>query len=418
MHPELALLALCCLVWGNALAYAATLYVAQDGDGTDGLTWETALTTIGAAITASASGDEIWIKEGDYQESIVLPDCAIAIRGGFVGSETSPEDREIGIHTTTVGDASHEEATISHENFVFTGSWPVHIEDLTIRGSEGGCIDFFERYDAVHFTLRRLVCSFDAEGKSGNTFKSIGVLSLLMDSCRFIQKGFSEADSFTVPYVMFLDAYYAEIRNSLISLDVDPQMSFRSFATVLRIPQSNVYLSRDGVDVVCSVVYRTPSASDVGSIRGRPSDPGVPVAVRATNSIFVGDTSVIEDDFVYSNVFDASAAEGIGNLSVDPLFVNPEEGDFRLQANSPCIDSGTLVALAEDIEGNPRPVDIPGVGHSGAAAFDMGAYELQKVDLPLHGDLNGDGAVNQLDLFLFQKEWMEAKSQEGKQRFE
>jgi hypothetical protein len=140
--------------------------------------------------------------------------------------------------------------------------------------------------------------------------------------------------------------------------------------------------------------------------------------VRASNTIVVGDLFRTDDNFVYCNVFDASEAEGVGNLSVDPLFVNPEEGDFRLQANSPCIDAGTVVALAEDIEGNPRPVDIPGVGHSGAAAFDMGAYELQKNDIPLHGDLNGDGAVNQLDLFLFQKEWMEAKSQEGKQRFE
>jgi len=72
MHPELALLALCCLVWGNALAYAATLYVAQDGDGTDGLTWETAFTTVSAGLAASASGDHIWVKSGTYEEELKL----------------------------------------------------------------------------------------------------------------------------------------------------------------------------------------------------------------------------------------------------------------------------------------------------------------------------------------------------------
>ena len=33
--------------------------------------------------------------------------------------------------------------------------------------------------------------------------------------------------------------------------------------------------------------------------------------------------------------------EGEGNIDTDPLFTDPENGDYTLQVNSPCIDAGT-----------------------------------------------------------------------------
>jgi hypothetical protein len=50
----------------------------------------------------------------------------------------------------------------------------------------------------------------------------------------------------------------------------------------------------------------------------------------------------------------------------DPGFVNAKGHDFHLQADSPCVDAGTAVAVPADIDGKKRPV---GVG------FDIGAYE-------------------------------------------
>jgi hypothetical protein len=48
-----------------------------------------------------------------------------------------------------------------------------------------------------------------------------------------------------------------------------------------------------------------------------------------------------------------------GNISMDPLFMNPENGDFRLKPNSPCINAG-----------NPNPIyDDPD-----GSINDMGAY--------------------------------------------
>jgi hypothetical protein len=73
--------------------------------------------------------------------------------------------------------------------------------------------------------------------------------------------------------------------------------------------------------------------------------------------------------------------------SLDPLFVNPPAGNFRLRPGSPCIDSAnnTLVpsGILTDLDGNPRFHDdpaspntgIPG-GAGGPAITDMGAYEF------------------------------------------
>lgn len=54
------------------------------------------------------------------------------------------------------------------------------------------------------------------------------------------------------------------------------------------------------------------------------------------------------------------------DITLDPLWRNPANGDFHLQSGSPAIDSGTDVSLTTDYEGNP----IYG-------APDIGGYEYQ-----------------------------------------
>ena len=67
----------------------------------------------------------------------------------------------------------------------------------------------------------------------------------------------------------------------------------------------------------------------------------------------------------YSCVYGGYA--GTGNIDADPQFANPDYGDLRLSAGSPCIDAGT----AEDAP----PVDFLGIPRPQGAGFDMGAYE-------------------------------------------
>ncbi len=67
----------------------------------------------------------------------------------------------------------------------------------------------------------------------------------------------------------------------------------------------------------------------------------------------------------YNNGF--TTPTGTGNISANPLFVDQYTGDYHLQSNSLCIDTGTSSnAPATDFEGTTRPQ---------GAGFDMGAYE-------------------------------------------
>ena len=63
---------------------------------------------------------------------------------------------------------------------------------------------------------------------------------------------------------------------------------------------------------------------------------------------------------------------GVGNITNDPLFVDEPGGDFRLQSDSPCINTGanTYVTSAVDLDGNQRIVQ---------GTVDMGAYEFQSL---------------------------------------
>ncbi|HVP09555.1 MAG TPA: right-handed parallel beta-helix repeat-containing protein [Phycisphaerae bacterium] len=112
---------------------------------------------------------------------------------------------------------------------------------------------------------------------------------------------------------------------------------------------------------------------------------------------------------------------GIGNIDLDPLFVDPDgpdndpntwqDNDYRLAGGSPCIDAGKNSAvpsgIVKDLDDHPRFVDDPDTADcpyapttcGTAPIVDMGAYEYQGA-IP-RGDLNCDGFVDVADIAPF-----------------
>jgi hypothetical protein len=101
-----------------------------------------------------------------------------------------------------------------------------------------------------------------------------------------------------------------------------------------------------------------------------------------SNSIFqfeteTGDFLIAQDpvgtqiDVRYSNI--TYGYPGTGNLDVDPLFIDPENGDFRLQANSLCIDAGDPDPAHNDAE-DPNEPGWPLWPAQGTLRSDMGCY--------------------------------------------
>ncbi len=68
-------------------------------------------------------------------------------------------------------------------------------------------------------------------------------------------------------------------------------------------------------------------------------------------------------------------ADGPGNITNAPLFVDATAGNFRLQANSPCIDAGNNEYVTS-------PVDLEGKERIVGGTVDMGVYEW--VAVPTH----------------------------------
>lgn len=158
----------------------------------------------------------------------------------------------------------------------------------------------------------------------------------------------------------------------------------------------------------CTVVSNVASGSG-GGVAGAPRFFDEPISTGVSNSIIFFNTASNSPNYVtgmtnikYSCTMPLPS--GSGNLTNDPMFVNPATGDFHLQSNSPCINSGrnSYAPMGPDLDGNPR---IAG------RTVDMGAYEFQspvsvlsvlwaeQYGLPVDGsadyaDGDGDGMNN------------------------
>jgi hypothetical protein len=113
------------------------------------------------------------------------------------------------------------------------------------------------------------------------------------------------------------------------------------------------------------------------------------VSFNSQNAVVCGTYDTNTPIFRFNDVFSngglayggacANQTGSNGNISADPLFRDRTTGNYRLQNTSPAIDAGTSDgAPASDLDNTSRPQDG---NDDGLAAFDMGAYEAQPVDL-------------------------------------
>ncbi|HSW58998.1 MAG TPA: putative Ig domain-containing protein, partial [Dehalococcoidales bacterium] len=114
-----------------------------------------------------------------------------------------------------------------------------------------------------------------------------------------------------------------------------------------------------------------------------------------SNFIHYGDrlamgTAITENNLYFNPTgvyrFSSGVTGGDNQIRANPLFVNPEALDFRLQPGSPAINAGTSsLAPLTDYDGNPRP---------SGSGIDIGAFEFVNLNrLPVFTTI-GNQTVN------------------------
>lgn len=115
------------------------------------------------------------------------------------------------------------------------------------------------------------------------------------------------------------------------------------------------------------------------------------VSVTVKNSILWGNTSpqilfsVATVSVDHSTIQNGQFSSNPTNISADPLFLDPNSGDYHIASSSPCVDGGTnaIAGLAAvDLDGTPRIAN---------GTIDMGVDEIPLTLLP--------GSADDLDLY-------------------
>jgi hypothetical protein len=389
--------------------------------GGDGLSWDTAFQKIQPAIDAAAAWAaccetpcQVRIARGTYyvyessvHDTIDLAD-RVQIYGSFSKGEGDHDERDIEANPTILdGRAGPESedrvyhvvnAKAEHEDGLFTD---VILDGLTITqgaalgeiSSEGsGCAGL---YWGVCGNLIVRQCSFveneSVQGGSGACFavSSGGDLSVNIEDSLFSENhGWMEGDvgyggallaaslkELTIRRCRF-DNNSADVGAALVAVsghDTDMQVViensvFRSnlsnFGYAVNFFVLSTSTDNNNVHIYNCVFYDNPRLQNPPQQDAR-FRAGFKVTMR--NSIDIDSFGIVP------------SLEGNNLVDIDPLFLDPENGDFRLQPGSPCIDAADGTAAPEfDFLGNPR-TDDPGSPNTGLGPpwADIGAFEFQ-----------------------------------------
>ena len=398
-------------------------------DGGDGSSWDEALSSIQSALSVIAATGEIWVAGGTYHERVVLLQD-IAIFGGFTATETARQQRDWILHETIVdvprstADAGYgvwmaDGATLDGftiagtEGYagVYCGNASPVIANCTIRGgprTRGSGLSC----GGASPTVRNCTITQNTAGRGAGVTVFLGAPILIdcvivENSATAIGDGlgggiYSENSSLTVENCTIArnsaihggglyvrgNSHYAGSTPAFVNCTIAENTarhggggySFGSSPSfigclVARNVASRVWggglFCNEGNMTLTNCTFADNSFGGLFGYRWLPPSPWA----RITNCIF-WDVPINSPDDI-ANIADESEVTfscirggwpGEGNTDADPLFVDPDNGDYHLRDGSPCVDSGlTWEAPNADVEGNTRP---------GADGFvDLGAYE-------------------------------------------
>jgi hypothetical protein len=367
--------------------------------GGDGQTWESAVDTVQQGITHAVDMTSefdfchVWVAEGVYyiyddsSDDTVQLQPGVHVYGGFEGDETLLSQRDWQAHETVL-DGHQSEGSYNRVSHVVTGADDAVLDGFTVTG--GRALQFSGFYGGgmlnlgVSPTVRN--CLFvDNEAVEGGGMYNGGGSSPLIDGCVFRENvadgggaagGMNnDASSPTIVNCRFI-ANHGSNGSAINNHDSSCSISNTIFAFNTGGEDAHgIENNGSSPEIVNCVFFGNQSC---GIFNFQTSYPQILNTVAWGN----GEADIANGSDAYASV-DYSVVQGgypgDGNIDADPAFVDPDEGDFRLQSGSPCIDAADGDLAPElDIAGNPR-ADDPDTSNTGIGPpwADIGAYEFQ-----------------------------------------
>jgi len=419
-------------------ALPGVIFVDEDATGANnGSSWNDAYTTLQPALEAAAAREQIWVAEGTYiptwQFDTADPRSAtfqlrndVAIYGGFDPSvdDIAWEDRDWVTHETILsGDLNGDDGPDFENNgensyHVFyhpEGTWldsSAVLDGFTITSGNADSTELDdygrEMYSNTSSpTLAESAEPGDCGGGMYNDTSSPTLANLTFTRNWAYWFGGGMANQVSSPqltHCTFEDNSAGILGGGIYNRGSSPELTHCIFAgnsagyngggmsnyasspTLANCTFTDnsakdygggIHCEASSSPVMTNCTFSGNSAREGGGGGGVYSTYSSPTL---TNCILWGDTpdEIYEqyDDslIIYSSDIQGGYA-GTGNINEDPLFLDPDNGDFHLLPDSPCIDAGTNGAEglpAYDFEGDDRILDGDG---DGEAIVDMGVDE-------------------------------------------
>jgi parallel beta-helix repeat protein len=407
----------------------------------DGASWETAFAEVQEGIDAawamvnegSLTTCEVWVATGTYKPTkdstgnpepedvrtrTILLKPGVALYGGFLGGETSRDQRDIAANETILSGDSKDKANPYDDSYhVVTGSDDALINGFTITLgraiSESGDVSDPNTYGAGMYNVSASPtvadCTFkqnSAQYRGGGMYNESS--SPIVTNCRFEGNEASDNDNPNAAAElvggggMFNRSSSPIVTNCLfwnnlssinyldydLPLDVDGEGSGGGMTNVSSSPILTNCVFVENEAWLGGGIFNSASSSPIltNSILWANTAKGDADGNQIARSLSTGGSS--EPILAYSDVKGgcssiARAECDEGNIDADPLFRGAATGDLHLLPGSPCIDLGLKGALpsdALDLDGDGDtaesiPVDLDGNDRILGSAVDMGAYE-------------------------------------------
>ena len=406
-------------------------YVDQNASGNDdGSSWQDAFTSLhdGLDSVNNSPTDTLFVAQGTYKPSVTnrsksfeVLDDEVKVYGGFVGTETDINQRDIIAHPTIIsGDLN---ANDDPNDFTYSSSFrtdnsyrliSVSADDVEINGftltgghangtssanNRGAAIYKFEQY--VNFTIIECIIKDNVAKSEGNlTFNCDNDDDITIESCQFINN-----------LSRYGTGFYCNTKTgSTVNIKVNNSLFYNNTAADVGsndgFSGSSFYIGANNGSTANAEITNNTFSSNFDFGNNSPNDKGTVVLRRLSTTDVV--TAEIHNNIFWNNYSDFSGLptdKNIGmlnginitslnythnnnnpgtfdlstivnsltesdNLAVDPLFVDEANFDFSLQATSPMIDVGDDTKVPSEVT-----EDLAGNGRIVGSSVDLGAYE-------------------------------------------